>query len=166
MKRCKRWSAAEDDKLLRLRDQSRLRWSKIAALLPGRTAGACEVRYYTKLGAARDRSHVRPGPKPTLPVVSWRKRGVAIAVVVQPPQAAAPAARPVEVASFVPRGHTMSTATLREHAALSARIEACGDLTRGWFGDPPPGRSALDERARAAAGAVQPSLPGEASDVG
>lgn len=152
-RRCARWSAAEDAALLRLRDVQRRDWPAIAAILPGRTASSCEQRYYGKLKGARDRTPRRRGPEPSVPAVSWRKRGARLAGVAA---AAAPAAvAPVPPVTVTRRGRVISTEMLREDAFLRSRIEACGDLTRGFFGDPPPGRSALDERASAAAAAVQ-----------
>lgn len=69
------------------------------------------------------------------------------AKIINVPLAPKPAdvpAQPTAAPLGARRARVLTTETLREHAALQARIETCGDLTRGFFGDPPPGRSALD----------------------
>jgi hypothetical protein len=170
MSKGKHWKPAEDEAILRLRDVARLGWKAIAEKMPGRTPASCEQRYYGKLKGARDRAPRPTGPAPSLPVVSWRKRGAAIAGVVAapaveiPPVAVDATARQCGPLAFVARGRVLSTEVLRDHAALVARIQVCGDLTRGWFGDPPPGRSALDGRTRAAAEAVQRAFSIAVSD--
>lgn len=142
---CVRWSAAEDADLLRLRDVERLDWPAIAAALPGRSGPACEQRYYGKLKGARDRSRRPRGPKPSVPAVSWRKRGVAAAGVAAAGVAAAgivpevaanisPAA-PVLPLPVVERKRMPLLDHLRERAELQLRIDRQG-LTAAWFGEP------------------------------
>ncbi|WP_039799889.1 SANT/Myb-like DNA-binding domain-containing protein [Bradyrhizobium sp. WSM4349] len=144
---CVRWSAAEDAALLRLRDIERRDWLSIAARLPGRSAASCEQRYYGKLKSSRDCTRRPRGPIPSRPAVSWRKRGGAIAVAPVVDAPAPPA--PVSVRTRMPfLDH------LRDRAELHLRIDRQG-LTAAFFGDPPPGRSALDQRASAANAAVQ-----------
>ena len=46
-----RYTPADDVKILRLKGQG-LSWTKIAEQFPGRSAGALEVRYHTKLKTA------------------------------------------------------------------------------------------------------------------
>lgn len=160
---CVRWSPAEDAALRRLRDIEHLDWLAIAAALPGRSAGACEQRYYGKLKGASGRARRPSRPKLGKPV-SWRKRGAAVAGVVAAPAprevAAAPAPAPVVI---TPRIRMPSLDGLRERAELHLRIAERG-LTGGVFGDPAPGRSALDERTRAAAEALVRRFDAEASD--
>ncbi|MGM4955674.1 SANT/Myb-like DNA-binding domain-containing protein [Bradyrhizobium barranii] len=149
MSRGRWWSTHEDETILRLRDVSQLNWKAIAAKVPGRSAAACEQRYYGKLQGARNRAPrpTGPAPKPG-PRGYWRRP-----VVVNVPLAAKPAKLPPP--PFVPRGRVATTEALRDAALLQARIETCGDLTRGYFGDPEPGRSALDQRAKGAPAAVE-----------
>ncbi|MEY9703736.1 hypothetical protein ACFLEY_21590 [Bradyrhizobium sp. YCK136] len=160
---CVRWSAGEDADLLRLRDVERLDWPAIAAALPGRSGPACEQRYYGKLKGARDRSRRPRGPKPSVPAVSWRKRGVAAAGIVPEVAAIVAPAAPVLPMPVVERKRMPLLDHLRERAELQLRIDRQG-LTAAWFGDPPPGRSALDKRASGSAGHPQPSLAGGGSD--
>ncbi|EJN15708.1 hypothetical protein PMI42_00726 [Bradyrhizobium sp. YR681] len=160
---CVRWSRAEDAELLRLRDVARLDWPAIAAKLPGRSAAACEQRYYGKLKGARDRARRPRVPKPSQPVVSWRKRGAAIVDAAAEPVAAVPVVVPSTPPLILPK-RMPSLDHLRERAELQLRIDRQG-LTAGFFGDPPPGRSALDARARAAAAGVQLPSGRGGSDV-
>ncbi len=131
--------------VLRLRDGEDLDWTTIAAAMPGRTASACEQRYYGKLKGARDRAPRRtgPAPKPGAPGL-WRRPVVVNVPLAEKP--VAPLAPVVEIRRMPSLDH------LRERAELQLRIDRQG-LTAGFFGDPPPGRSALDERIRAAAAA-------------
>ncbi|BCA04182.1 SANT/Myb-like DNA-binding domain-containing protein [Bradyrhizobium diazoefficiens] len=160
---CVRWSGNEDAELLRMRDVERLDWPEIAAALPGRSGPACEQRYYGKLKGARDRARRPRGPKPSVPAVSWRKRGVAAAGVVPEIAAVVAPAAPALPLPVVERKRMPLMDHLRERAELQLRIDRQG-LTAAWFGDPPPGRSALDKRASGSAGHPQPSLAGGGSD--
>lgn len=143
------WTREEDETILRLRDVSRLDWKAIAADVPGRSAAACEQRYYGKLKGVRDRTPRPTGPAPKAGAPGyWRRpRVINVPLPVKPAPVAAP--------RFVPRGRVLSTDVLRDAARLHARIETSGDLSRGYFGDPPPGRSALDQRAKGAPAAVE-----------
>jgi len=153
-----RWSKGDDEKLLRLRDIDRLGWQAISEAFQGRTPAACEMRYYGKLKGARDQQRRQPGPRP-VKAAGYKRRSrtkflPAPAAPLQPPKP------PV-----VERRRMPSLDHLREAAELRLRIDRQG-LTAGFFGDPPPGRSALDERTRASAGAAQRPLPGGAGDAG
>jgi hypothetical protein len=149
---CVRWSADEDTALLRLRDIERRDWLSIAARLPGRSVASCEQRYYGKLKGARDCTRRPRGPIPSRPAVSWRKRGGAIAVVA--PDVVAVVDVPAPPAAVAVRTRPPFLDHLRDRAELHLRIDRQG-LTAAFFGDPPPGRSALDQRASAAGVAVQ-----------
>jgi hypothetical protein len=156
-----RWTPHDDKTLLRLRDGERLGFPEIAAAMPGRSASACEMRYYGKLNGVRDKRRRPSGPKPTVPPVSWRKRGAAVAIVAPAPVVEVVA--PPAPAAIAPRIRTPLLDGLRERAELHLRIAERG-LTAAFFGDPPPGRSALDERTRAAAAGAQRPSGGEVSD--
>ncbi|MGY4288870.1 hypothetical protein ACVWXO_008090 [Bradyrhizobium sp. LM2.7] len=158
-----RWKPAEDADLLRMFDVELLGWPDIANALPGRTAAACEMRYYSKLQGARDREPRRTGPKPIGKAKGYWRRPVILSVPLAVAAAPAPAQAP---AAPMPMRRVVLTEALRKAAAMQARIETCGDLTRGFFGDPPPGRSALDGRARAASAAVQRPFSIGVSDAG
>lgn len=135
------WTEADQARLLKLRDDDGLDWSAVAAAMPGRTLAACKVQYYERLrercGARRYSATRQLPPAPP-----------------RPAPVAAPAVTPAPVVAREARGGSL--AGLREAAELRLRIAERG-LTGGVFGDPPPGRSALDERARPAAAA--PELP-------
>lgn len=62
----------------------------------------------------------------------------------QPPETVHPPAR-MNIRAEAPFSRSTSTHILVADAELRARIEVCG-LTGGLFGDPIPGRSALDEK--------------------
>jgi hypothetical protein len=158
-----RWSPHDDAKLLRLRDGERWGFPEIAAAMPGRTAPACEQRYYGKLKGVRDKRPRPSGPKPTVPPVSWRKRGAAVAIVA--PAAAVEVVAPPAPVAIAPRIRTPLLDGLRERAELHLRIAERG-LTAAFFGDPPPGRSALDERTRAAGAVTQRPPANGGSDAG
>lgn len=161
MTKGQQWLREEDADLLRMRDGERLDWPAISAQLPGRSAAACEQRYYGKLKDVRNRTRRPRGPKPSEPVVSWRKRGAAIGGVVTD---SVPPSAPVVLPPVPERTRMPLLDHLRERAELQARIERQG-LTAAYFGDPPPGRSALDQRANGLAAPLQPSLPGGGSNV-
>ena len=96
----------------------------------------------------RLRHHLRAlanAPPPCQPAV-------AVPVCRGKPPAVKPAAAAFEIDS-----HRISTTTgrLKLDAELRDRIGIQG-LTAGWFGDPPPGRSAPDEKR---AGIVRPAAP-------
>lgn len=81
-----------------------------------RTRWACKVQYHA--------------------LKSGRARGVAA----KTPPAAAPAGRPTQP----PTARLMHTSALVTDAELRSRIQSQG-ITAGLLGDPPPGRSALDQ---------------------
>lgn len=143
------WTEADQARLLKLRDVDKLDWSAIVAAMPGRTLAGCKIQYYGRL---RDRSQAKrynptrqlPAPLPPAPVVE-------------------PAVTPAPVIGRQARGAALEC--LRDAAELRLRIAERG-VTGGLLGDPPPGRSALDERARAAAAAVQAPVARGASDAG
>lgn len=154
------WSKDEDERLLRMRDFELLGFDRISAKMPGRTAAACQIRYYKHLAEARDLTPRRSGPKPVGKAIGfWRRPRIVVVPL-------APKPAPPTLETFAQRGRVLSTEALREDAALRARIEICGDLTRGYFGDPPPGRSALDQRAMAPAPAAERPLSVAVSDAG
>lgn len=137
------WSLNEDETVLRLRDTACLDWTAIANALPGRSPQACRQRYYSKLKGARNRAARPRGPAPTKPRKRLRKPRPVLGL---PPEAPARAegVAPLRVdIGHARRGPDLTT--LREMAELRLRIAEHG-LTRALFGDPPPGRSALDQR--------------------
>lgn len=115
------WTEAERQML---RDQ-RANGASFAQLsVPGRTQKACVQEYYRSL---------RPESRPTS--APGRRALADVPGLAAAPAVAAELARPVHRPRYV-------------HDAdldLRARIAAQG-LTAGWFGDPRPGRSALDQR--------------------
>ncbi|MBR1206978.1 MULTISPECIES: SANT/Myb-like DNA-binding domain-containing protein [unclassified Bradyrhizobium] len=139
------WTDLEDAKLLHARDVLRVPWDKIEQHMPGRSRGGCVRRYYTDLQAdnqatrrnwkAKGRRVAVP-PKPVVPGIVR-----ALVEVFAPPIAPAPP-KPVIV---LDRGGSAPLGGLRDYAELLARIAERG-LTGGVLGDPPPGRSALDQR--------------------
>ncbi|MCK1460921.1 hypothetical protein IVB34_21795 [Bradyrhizobium sp. 2] len=144
------WTEADKARLLKLRDDDQLDWSAIVVAMPGRTLAGCKIQYYGRL---RDRCKAKrysatrqlpPAPPRAAPVV-------------------APAVTPAPVIKREARGASLDG--LREWNELRARIAERG-LTGGMFNDPAPGRSALDQRAGAAAAAVRCPLPRGGSDVG
>lgn len=137
------WTAEEDEKLLRLRDGLGLGWKAIAEQMPGRSTASCEQRYYNKLKDARDRTPRPKGPAPKRGAKGYWRRPVIVNVPLAPKPAPVPAPAP---APAVERRRMPSLDHLRERAELQLRIDRQG-LTAGFFGDPPPGRSALDKRS-------------------
>lgn len=111
-------------------------FAQISARLPGRTAVACIVAFYSmrsKLERAAIRAGVKaddrqkPGPKP------------------KPAAVRAYAPLPQLAAAEPPSPTRASYSTLLADAELRARIEIRG-ITGGLLGDPAPGRSALDRK--------------------
>jgi hypothetical protein len=97
-------------------------WETIAAALPGRSVGSCKQAYtyrQNKAAAAAAR-RANAGKRAILP------------------------AAPIEPAPS-PSARAVSTSALIVDAELRARIAVQG-LTAGLLGDPPAGRSALDQR--------------------
>ncbi|MFB6460470.1 hypothetical protein [Bradyrhizobium tunisiense] len=134
------WSQAEDDHLLFLRDREKLRFCQIGLRL-GRTPEACEVRYYGRLFAVNGAKHYGQARGAGRPVGGSKPRPEKVV-------------RPIEPQIRLPEPRAcraVNLDALREMAELRLRIAERG-LTGGVFGDPRPGRSALDERTKAAAG--------------
>lgn len=156
-----RWDAAEEDHLLFLRDRERLGFPAIAKRL-GRTSGGCQVRYYGRLYGRNGAKHYGVFHP------SARKAELVVAEPAPPPAVArSPAPAPMPMARPSARDQrSVNLDALREWNELRARIAERG-LTGGVLGDPAPGRSALDERIRAAAAAVQATpVARGASDAG
>jgi len=133
MKKC--WTAIERQRLLDLRDVQKLSWDEIPARMPGRSKSACLVQYYHTL---RDRSAAKRMPPRT-------PRVIPAAVKIAPSPIKPPAIVVRQVPASAP-GRTVSTSALRYHAELLQRVAHAGGLTAGLLGDPPPGRSALDQK--------------------
>lgn len=150
-----RWKPADDAKLLRLRDVDLLGFAEIAAALPGRTPAACEMRYYGKLKGSRDRRPRPTGPAPVGKAVGyWRKPPAAVPAASNDNSGRASEPAPAPPAPVVERKRMPFLDHLRERAELQLRIDRQG-LTAAFFGDPPSGRSALDQRAKARPAGVQ-----------
>lgn len=151
----RRWDAADEDHLLFLRDVDRLGFEAIAPRLD-RSMLACQARYYGRLADRNGAKHY-PAWHPLA-----RKAGLPVAPTPAPPAPVAPAPAPP-----APPRDSRSTNLdgLRDWADLLGRIAERG-LTGGVFGDPPPGRSALDERLHGRQASLQPSLSRGVSNVG
>lgn len=117
------WPDAEQSKLDRLRGEG-LSWEAVAAQMQGRTQWACQQRYSVRHGKSREKPAEAPAPR-------------------QAPLAPVMAA--LQAAESKTRGRRISLASLMADADLRARIAEQGP-TAGLFGDPPAGRSALDDR--------------------
>jgi len=115
-----------------MRDVQKLPWSQIS--LPGRNSKSCQNEY-NRNGFAR----LRDQTPSAVPHASELPR------CGRPPVAPSP----VIDRKIPPACRTDYLDALRERAELQLRIAERG-LTAGFFGDPPPGRSALDERRAAA----------------
>lgn len=140
-----RWSDDHKQQLVLLREVRRLTWPVITAMFPGRTLGAVTVAYHN-IGVDRrrrelervaaDRAAQARAVAPAKPVGPQKiKPAIAHRLVETAPARAVPPAS----ASVVPTSRLVADAELRD------RIAERG-LTAGFFGDPAPGRSALDEK--------------------
>lgn len=133
------WTETEIDRLIDMRDRRRMVWSAIARELErddtGQNGvGACCAAYgYHKARRAREAAMVAAGITP--PTRRRIRLPADDAPVNLPPSQAARLDEPV----CRPRYFHDADNDLR------ARIAEQG-LTAGWFGDPKPGRSALDQR--------------------
>jgi hypothetical protein len=143
-----RWNVAEEDHLLFLRDREKLVFRVIAERL-GRSEKACVARYYSRLFARNGARHFAVGH-----ANAHKGRPAAAPAPAVSSPAAAPQKRP---APAVAPERRPNLAALRDWTDLCARIAECG-LTGGVLGDPPPGRSALDERLHGRQAPLQPSL--------
>lgn len=134
MPRGRGWTPIEIDRLIHLRDDRRLIWTVIARKL-GRNAGSdgigqcCSAYNYHKAKRAREAAMVAAGI--TLPAPRTPCDNSPIAPT------------PAEVALL--DAPTRRPRYFSSDGGLMTRIAAQG-LTAGYFGDPPPGRSALDQR--------------------
>lgn len=136
------WTPNMIDRLFELRDVQKLSWDEIGAQFNDKGANCCtRYNYYStkrRIAAARSRFKAPSGSD----YVAFPAR--AIASPPSPPPAPprriaiAPALAPAEPVQR-PRYFHDADADIR------ARIAAQG-LTAGFFGDPAPGRSALDQR--------------------
>nr|WP_246718530.1 hypothetical protein [Bradyrhizobium elkanii] len=127
--------------MIRQRSVLMLPWE--AVRLPGRSNKACINEFYKARLSQR-----------IARAMHQKRRG-------RPPgPAVRPEPEPIETCSsseqvLRPRARRQQDlGVLRDWADLRGRIAERG-LTGGWFGDPPPGRSALDQRASEAADAVE-----------
>lgn len=138
MPRGRSWTEAEIDRLIMMRDEYRMIWTEIARKL-GRHATAnggasqcCAAYRFHKAKRANEAAMKAAGT--TLPPrrapMDTRCEGLT-------PADAARLDAPVERPRYF---SDMDTDVMK-------RIHAQG-LTAGYFGDPPPGRSALDQRQR------------------
>lgn len=131
MSRGKRWTEAEHRKLIHMRNVERLPWPKI--MLPGRNPKCCKNEYF----------HRRFGD--LLPA------GASFPRALHAPRVRRAAPRPeprtqIVVGGAVPaKPRQMNLEAVRHRAELRDRILERG-ITGGLCGDPPPGRSALDQR--------------------
>lgn len=151
--RPKTWTTAEDDHLLFLRDREKLTFEAIAPRF-GRSKLSCKTRYYYDLRHRNGARHYTAADKAA-------RRGVGYPV----PPKLGEGVPELRLPSLGERIRMPSLDGLRERAELNLRIAERG-LTGGVFGDPAPGRSALDQRANGLAAPLQPSLPRGGSDVG
>ena len=135
MSRGPKWTEAEHLRLRHMREVEQRIWADIS--LPGRSSKACEIEYH-RAGFIR-LSPVEPKPVP--PRERTRRSAQ--------PQPAHELPDPA-IERAIPRARRSDLGALRDKAELRDRIIERG-LTGGVFGDPPPGRSALDERRAAAA---------------
>jgi hypothetical protein len=134
-----KWTEAENLELLRRRDELHLKWDAID--MPGRTSGACQVQYYAVLKDRNAAKKLHRSPWVREP------RQVSQCISFGRVSSAPPQGLPVVAGApgpYRPARH-VSTSVLIADADLRGRIATQG-LTAGLFGDPPPGRSALDQK--------------------
>jgi hypothetical protein len=144
------WLTPEIDKIEDMRDRG-LSWSTISAEFPKRTqAQVCSAYHNRKRKRERDTNRER-------------QRTIERAGKVQQLAAPAPARAPAPPLPIMVDRRMPWLEPMRDWAELCQRIAERG-LTGGYLGDPPPGRSALDERTRAAAAGREPSISVGGSD--
>lgn len=139
MSRGPAWTDEEHAELIRQRSVLMLPWE--AVRLPGRSNKACINEFYKARLSQR-----------IARALHQKRRG-------RPP---GPAVKPVPVETCSSSERVLRSrerrqqdlGVLRDWTALLERIAERG-LTGGCFGDPAPGRSALDQRASAAEAAVE-----------
>jgi hypothetical protein len=132
--RGERWTERELARLVGLREKHCMTWSAIAELFPGRTIGACTIAYHM-IGVRRSRDAARAAALALAPAPLKIRTAIAHRVLAPAPARAMPPASP----------HVVATSRLVADAELRDRIAGRG-LTAGFFGDPAPGRSALDRK--------------------
>lgn len=126
------WSERELARLVALRARG-AKWADISAALRGRSTSACTLAFYN-IGAKRRREEARAKARAEAPRAPLKVRCIMPAVKPdQAPSRALPA----------PSAGVVATSRLVADAELRDRIAERG-LTAGIFGDPAPGRSALD----------------------
>jgi hypothetical protein len=130
--RGKGWLAAEVARLILLRELHGLSWSEISEQIPGRSANSCSIAYYKRHTHRRQREakHLVAGIEQMI--------GMQRLAAASPPLAPRSPGPP-------PSPTVVATARLVLDAELRNRIAERG-ITGGLLGDPPPGRSALDEK--------------------
>lgn len=148
----RRWSAADIDRLFELRDVQQLTWREIGEAFDDNFASCCTRYFYYKdkyrLEAMRDGEEVTPRreSKPrrrwSTPVAPKQKPR---RTAPSPPLAPAPKPEPVFVARNVAAPIKRPRYIHEADMDIIARIDRQG-LTSGFLGDPPAGRSALDQR--------------------
>lgn len=147
----RKWSRADIDRLFDMRDVQDLMWGQIGEAFGDTGANCCtRYKYYkTKrhIEAIR-RGDAEPGSLPLLSRRSQQQRpktrkAARPKVLARKPKAAAlPPPKPA------PRAEPVVHRPRYFHEAdadIAARIRRQG-LTAGFLGDPPPGRSALDQK--------------------
>ncbi len=137
------WSRAAVDRLIAMRDVLEMKWPAIGDEFDD-TAANCCVRYHyykkrRKIDDLRrgDTARRRAAPAP----VAMSVAAIRAAIPDPPP-------KPERPAEIVHRPRYFHEAD----ADIAARIRRQG-VTAGFLGDPPPGRSALDQR-RGTSGAI------------
>lgn len=142
----RKWSRDDINRMFEMRDVQNLMWGQIGEAFDDTAANCCTRYKYHKtkrhLEAIR-RGDAEPG---SLPVLSRRSQPQ------RPKKKAEPArpgvAKPVPPAKPVRRPDPVIHRPRYFHEAdadIAARIRRQG-LTAGFLGDPPPGRSALDQK--------------------
>jgi hypothetical protein len=155
------WTPEEDAALAALRRQG-LPWRDIPAQMPGRTIHACQQRLFNlKLkseGKQKNNPATRRARKLRKQQAALERREAlakkALGYAIARAEIAAAKEREAETnrqaAKSQPSARRLSTHVLIADSELRSRIEKQGP--NGLFGDPMPGRSALDRR-NAGAGA-------------
>lgn len=139
------FSDADIDRLFAMRDDLGLSWGEIAKEFDDRDTNVCtRYKYYKekrRIEAIRAGEPIPPrqrrpwGPKPDAPKPVKARKPKAVAAPVPP------LPKPVKPPEIIHRPRYFHEAD----ADIAARIRRQG-LTAGFLGDPPPGRSALDQR--------------------
>jgi hypothetical protein len=131
--RNRRWTSAENDLLITLVERDRIAWARIATHF-GRTAAACSVHY---------NSMRRPGKRRAIVKVDYRF-GQSDQPIRSLDEIAASSNSAPKPELAEERDRRLSARTSRDQAHLHR-----GDVTPCFFGDPPPGCSALDQKRAA-----------------